>query len=177
MNITRTACFITLVAPLLLSAGCGSGSDDDFGFARVENLAAADNTIPVGDGTAVAADFSFDHAAVDDGDRVFLVIRVPQGLELRPDTSELETTSGDDKIGAEVTNCATGEQFLLYDMDRFDLDNVTSPSRNADGRLKFTLDGLEPGVNVVRAYASTDRPLFGCGQDFLTDEEIAIQVD
>ena len=72
-------------------------------------------------------------------------------------------------------NCASGEQFLLYDMDRFDLENATSPV--ADARLKFTLDGIAPGVSIVRAFADTDRPVFACGDDFLSDEEVAIEVD
>jgi hypothetical protein len=178
VNIFRTIRCALLTATALMCIGCGgSGSNDNFGFADVENLAVADNSIIIGDGTAVAADLAYDPSAVQDGDRVFLVVRVPERLALRPDTSEIETTSGDDKVGAEVTNCASGEQFLLYDLDRFDLENAISPTRGANARLKFTLDGLSPGTAIVRARADTDRPIFGCGEDFLSDEEIAIEIN
>jgi hypothetical protein len=170
----------TLLALSLIVGCCSCGSDSDsFGYARVENLAAADRSLSVGEGTALAADFSFDRGSVADGDRVFLIVQLPPGFEYRDGTSELETTSGDKKIGPQLTTCdATGESYLLYDMDRFDLENTLAPSRNAEARLKFTIDAVQRvDVGVVRAYADSDRPIFGCGQDFITDEEVAIEVD
>ena len=111
-------------------------------------------------------------------DNVVVVVRLPPELEYRDDTSEIDGSAGDDKVGAQVTHCAdTGETFLVYDLDRFDLDEARNPSGDADARLTLTIDGVLPTSSTeIGARAEENGVSFSCGGVFLPDESIVVDV-
>ena len=171
---------VALSLPLILTSGCGGsgdGHDDSLGGAQVENIDSQDRTLEVGEGTVVAADFNFNFAYVDDGGHVFVVVHLPAGLALREGTSEIEKND-DDRVGAEVTPCISGESYLVYDLNFDDLAGAQPPSRDAAARLKFTVDAISsnPGA-IIEASADSDLPVFSCTRTFLSDAATAIDVD
>jgi len=173
-----------LVLTALSFAGCSSNDDngdDFFNSARVVDLAVEDSTIHVGDGTVLAVNFSFDASNVfNDDDNVSVVVRLPEGIEYRDDTSEIDGVSGDDGVGAQVVRCvASGETYLIYDLDRFDLDNAANPAGDGDAVITLTIDATKRGdFATIEAAADGDRtPLFSCGSSFASDEQVSIEVD
>lgn len=165
-----------LVSALSLSA-CGTESDTE-ADARVVDIFLEDSTIDVGDATVVRVDFRFDSSAVlDDGDNVRLVVRLPEGIQFRDGTAELVTLFGDDRIGAQVTNCSlSGESYLLFDMDEFDLDDVADIDGEADARLKLTIDAVaRTGVEAIGATANNSQVPFSCGDFFVAEEATAVE--
>lgn len=174
-----TALFL---APIF-AAGCGSGNDPIFGgggATNVDEIQAEDGVIGVGEGSVVRFDFSFDSSQVLSNDgNVQLVVRLPRGLRFRVDSAEIDGFGSDDKsVGAQVLECReTGESYLLFDMDRFDLRNAQSPGSGSDARLTLTVDGTKQSSTlVVEAKADNDRVAFGCDQTFIPDEQEVIAV-
>jgi hypothetical protein len=180
---TNSHFFVTMtLAALVFTVGCGSGNDPIFGggeATNVDEIQAEDGVIGVGEGTVVRFDFSFDTNEVlsDDGD-VQLVVRLPRGLRFRPDSAEIDGFGSDDKsVGAQVLECRdSGESYLLFNMDRFDLRNAQSPG-NSDARLTLTVDGTKRSSSlVVEAKADDNRVAYGCDLTFIPDEQEVIAV-
>ncbi len=169
----------TLGVGLLFLTACGSDSEDFFGDTQVETLSVNDSTIQLGEGTVLAVEFSFDENRVlSGGKNVRLVVKLPAELRYRDETAEIEEDFSDRKIGAQVTRCAaTGESYLLFDMDDNDLENASTPGNGADAKLKLTIDGISRAqFTVVAAQAREATPLFACGENFISDEQIAVSV-
>lgn len=172
-----------LLLLLALSVGsCSSDSDDDDDFfedADVIDLSVEDSNIEVGEGTVLAVEFSFDADRVfNDGDNVVVVVKLPEGLEFRDGTSEIDGVDGDDSLGAQIVRCSgSNETYLIFDMDEFDLDNASNPPGDADAVLTMTVDGVAPvDFETIEATAGDNEPLFECGERFISDEQAAITV-
>ena len=167
---------------LFSSVGCG-GSDDIFGSGgrtEVDEIRADDTVLALGEGTVVKFNFSFDNDDVlnDDGN-VRLVVKLPNGLKYRADSAEIDELGNSDRdIGAQLLECsASGESYLLFDMDRFDLRSASSPDSDSDAQLKLTVDGVRRGSTlVIEARADKDRVAYGCQQTFIPDEQEVLSV-
>jgi hypothetical protein len=168
------------LSTVYLSA-CGSDDENLFGgeSTEVREISLEDETIQRGEGTIMKVNFSFDQNDVffDDGD-VNLVIRLPSGIGFRPSSSEIDASgSNDDGVEPQLFSCPTGETYLLFAMDRFDLDNAAAPGDGADAQMKLTVDGESRGANlVIEARADEGRIIFGCNQLFIPDEQTSITV-
>ena len=160
--------------------GCsGSDDDDDFGGGGVTRVRADDRQLSVGEGTVLAVDFEFDRDDVFiDDDNVTVALRLPPELRYRDDTSEIDGVSTDDGVGARVTFCQdTGETFLEYDLDRFDLDDAKNPDGDADARLTLTVDAVAAGSSVeIEAIADSNGVAYSCGGRFLSDESEFVSI-
>ena len=162
---------------LFLSTGCDTSGDNDFFDAEVTDLDVHDEAIHLGEGTVVRAAFGFDNRAVfEDHDNVALVVKLPAGLSYREGTAELHNETGDDSIGAQITQCPDGTTFLLFDMDRHDLNDLEDPSGDALGDLTLTVDGNFTGPWLIEARARQDVVFFGCNQVFNNDASVYLTV-
>ncbi len=181
----KNTAFVTIVSSLALLAsmvGCGD-SDSIFGSGgstEVDEIEADDGVIALGEGTVVTFNFSFDDDDVlnDDGN-VRLVVKLPRGLRYRADSSEIdEPGSSDKKVGAQILECSSsGDSYLLFDMDRFDLRGANAPNSDSDAQLKLTVDGTRRGSTlVIEARADKDRIAYGCEVNFLPDEQEVVSV-
>lgn len=162
-------------------AGCSGSDDDNFVSAVVTTIEVSDSVIAVGQGSVIAVDFSFSADDIfNDRKRIFLVVRLAPALAFREGTSEIDGAfSGDDEgVGAQITNCLeSGETFLLFNLDRFDLDEAENPAGDADARLNFTVDGILPEPQaIISARADGSPAIFTCGVEFIPEAATAIQV-
>ena len=183
-NMKTTSLLTILCSFALLSSITGCGGDDDIfgsgGSTEVDEIQADDGVIALGEGTVVTFNFSFDNDDVlnDDGN-VRLVVKLPNGLKYRADSSEIdEAGSSDKEVGAQILECATsGETYLLFDMDRFDLRSANAPNSDSDAQLKLTVDGTRRGSTlVIEARADKDRIAYGCNINFFPDEQEVVSV-
>jgi hypothetical protein len=138
------------VALLTIGLGSCSGDDEDddpdfFDDAEVVDLSLEDSTIEVNEATILAVEFSFDFSRVfDDDENVVIVVRLPEGIEFRDGTSEIDGIDGDEEVGAQIVRCSgSDETFLIFDMDRFDLDDASNPPGDADAVLTLTIEGSD----------------------------------
>jgi hypothetical protein len=124
--------------------------------------------------------FSFDNDDVlDDKGNVRLVVKLPNGLKYRANSSEIdEVGSSDKEVGAQLLECSSsGESYLLFDMDRFDLRSANAPNSDSDAQLKLTVDGTRRGSTlVIEARADKDRVAYGCDVSFVPDEQEVLSV-
>lgn len=159
--------------------GCTSDNNSDISSSRAVDIELQDRTLQVGEGTVLQVDFSFDTGDVLNGnDNVVVTVRLPAGLSLRSGTSEIDggSNSDDEGVGAQITQCSNGDTFLVYDLDRFDLDKAANPSGDADARLKLTIDAddiVRNGIIEARADSSA---FFTCDGLFLSDVRTGINV-
>jgi hypothetical protein len=182
MKNTPLLTFFSSIALLTSFTGCG-GDDDIFGSGgrtEVDEIQADDGVIALGEGTVVTFNFSFDDDDVlnDDGN-VRLVVKLPNGLRYRPNSSEIDEPGSNDKeVGAQILECSSsGESYLLFDMDRFDLRGADAPNSDSDAQLKLTVDGTRRGSTlVIEARADKDRIAYGCDVSFVPDEQEVISV-
>ena len=163
---------------LFCSCGGSGGDDTNFLSAHVVDIQAVDDSLEVGEGTVVAVDFTFDPFLVfDDGRNVVVTVRLPEGLDYRDNTSEVDGESADREIGAQVTFCPnSGETFLVYDMDDVDLEGAQNPPGEALARLTLTVDAIGRTSDGVVARADSDIPDDICSRDFFGDEGVFIDV-
>jgi hypothetical protein len=163
-------------------AACGGGDDDTFfgrGTTEVREISLDEDVINRGEGTVMRVNFSFDENEVLFDERnVSLVVKLPAGLAFREDSSEIDGPgSNDEGVEPQIFQCRSGETYLLFDMDRFDLDNASAPDDGADAQMKLTVDGIAAGANlVIEARADEGRISFGCGTMFIPDEQALITV-
>ncbi len=168
-----------LCATALLLSGCSGSDDDNSGIsARVIDLLLDDDTIRVGEGSVLRSYFSFSSDRVfDDGANVVVVVRLPNGVTFRDGSAEIQRPLDDDSVGAQITNCPTGEQFLLFDLDSNDLDAAENPSGDADAELSLTVDGVAETTAVdIQVIARENTVNFQCGAPFAADRAVSIVV-
>ncbi len=168
----------TIITAILLASCSGSDSNSSFS-AGVTDVRVENSSINVGEFTVAAIDFTYSADGVfNDKRNVQLVVRLPSELSYAEGTAELDQAVGeDDKIGAQVTRCADGDTYLLFDMDRFDLDGAANPDGDSDARLTLTVQGVKAApVVYLEAAARDEYTPFGCGQPFLVDEDAAISI-
>ncbi|MCB0359994.1 MAG: hypothetical protein KDD44_10170 [Bdellovibrionales bacterium] len=173
-----------LPAALLIggvSACSDSNSDDGIVSANVVTIEVSDNVLAVGQASIVAADFSYSANLIFGEDKhVFVTIRIAPGLDFREGTSEIDgiTSSDDESVGADITRCPeSGEMFLVFDLDRFDLDSAQNPSGDADARLNFTVDAVAASPqSTISARADATPSIFACGEEFIPEAITVLQV-
>ena len=169
---------LLLLAVLFIFTGCSSSDDDESVSAVVTNFEVNDSTLSVGEGSVASVEFSFSSNAVFDDDKnLVITLRLPSSLRLREGTSEIDGVR-DESVGAQITNCpATGEQFLVFDLDRFDLEEASNPNGDADARLTLTVDAIQAQeIAIVGARADGDIPIFACGLQFPVERELAMRI-
>lgn len=184
LNKSLNCLFFGSFSLIVLSlAACGGSDGDDsgpgLGTAGVVSLELDDNLIEVGDGTVLRVGFSFSSSRVfDDNENVEVVVRVPEEASFRLGTAEIQVPASDNAVGAQITNCvATGEQFLLFDLDENDLALAENPSGDADAELSLTIDGDQAGESLsVQAAASSEGVPFSCGAPFPAQAEVTLSV-
>lgn len=158
--------------------GCADEDEDDsIDSSQVVSLELDENLLTILEKTVLQVDFTFSSDGVfDDGENVVLAVKLPDGILYVEGSAELDTIFGDDGIGAQVSFCSTGETFLVFDMDNFDLNDLENPEGNADGRLTLTVQGLAPiPISAIEARAD-DNATFRCEQLFVPDQQVAIGV-
>lgn len=176
----RTVIALLSILVSLPLSGCGSDSDG-FVTAYVVDVQADNTTLQVGDdGTIVRVSFAFDVSEVLDGnERVVVVILLPSSLVLRGDSAEVdgEIESNDKRVGAQTTSCGTNGTFLVFDLDRFDLDNAGNPGGIADARLDFIIDAVsENDFAEISARADGSTPIIECDRDLVYEAGTALLV-
>lgn len=173
-------CLALLLAGTAFSvASCGN-DDDGFNNSEVTDLDVQEDQLFVGEGTVVRVDFTFDASDVfDDDENISIGVRLPNGLVYRDGTAEIDAAGGDESVGAQISTClSTGESFLFFDLDRFDLDDADNPTGDADARLTFTVDAVAAaGTGFIQARADDDSIAFSCGEPFFFDEQIGITIN
>jgi len=161
----------------------GCSDDDNFtggGVTEVVEITADDSSIPVGGGTVVRFNFSFDQNDVffDDGE-VNLVVKLPAELSYRDNSAEIDRPGSRDKdTDPRVRRCLDGESFLSFTFDESDLDDADVPFDGGDASLKLTVDGERRGGLVAIEAAADDGVVpFGCSQSFIPEEQEIISVE
>jgi hypothetical protein len=168
-----------LLALIVCSVSCGKNSV--FGNGRNSNvveIGSDDGVIRVGESTVIRVDFEYSFNEVfDDGENVIVLVRLGAELRLREGTSEIQGNFGDESVGAQVTNCDTGEQYLLFDLDDNDLSGAEDPFGEGDAELSFTVDAVVENPNaVIDALATNNSVFFECGGTFRGEEVTVVTV-
>lgn len=169
---------ITISLLAFATISCGGGDDDPFFFddgdTEVEDIFTDDNNLRVGEATVVRTRFSFDNEDVfGDDESVSVIVRLPSELRFRLATAEIQEVGSDDnEVGAQVFNCPTGEQYLLFELDDNDLSGAEDPSGDADAELSLTVDAVSPALSgaVISALASRNSFGFNCGDVFESED-------
>ena len=174
--------FLSISLLALATISCGGG--DDFPFfdndTEVKDISVDDRSLNIGQGTVVRTKFSFDENDVfSDDDNVSVVIRLPEQLKFRLNTAEIQESGEDEEVGAQVFNCPTGEQYLLFDLDENDLSGAEDPSGDADAELTLTVDAFSLSLSgvVIEATASSNGPDFACGEAFESEESEVVVIN
>lgn len=174
MNVFRTSLmtFLALISSASLIA-CGSNDDGDSTHSsRVVSLNADRNPVTAAEGSIVSVDFSFSSDEVfDDGQNVVVVVHIPQELTFREGTSEVDSSTGEDRdVGPQGFNCGALGTYFLFDLDSDDLALADNPSGDADGRLKFTVDTVSATPTAqIQAIARNNTVGFSCESGFTPD--------
>lgn len=172
-----------LLTPLFgatVLTGCGGdgGDDNNVPGSSVVSIDTDTNPIPVGQAGILSVNFSYSANDVfDDGVNVVVVVHLPSNLRYRADTSEVDLPFGDDRqVGAQVTECGANGQFLLFDLDKSDLEAADNPGGDADARLTLTVDAVQATPTAtVQAIAHDETVPFDCN-GFVPDAVLGIAV-
>ena len=156
---------IGCLASIVLLFGC-SGSDDVEGGGEVVNIETEDVAIPEGGATVLKFSFAYDvNAVMSHGESIDLVVKLPPELAYREGTAEVQTSDGDEEVGAQIFHCLNGDTYLLFVLDEYDLDDAIDPAGDADAQLNLTVDAVASGFPNIEA-AAGDNVAFECGFDF-----------
>ena len=173
-----SAVLISLSA--LALASCGDSDDifDNDDSAEVEDLRLDDSTLSLGEATVLRTEFSYSSDGLfNDGERAVVVIRLPQEVRFREGSSEIQRPIDDNSTGAQVVDCDSGEQYLLFDLDDNDLARAENPSGDADAELSLTVDSVAAGSQVIiSARARENSVFFQCGQPFDSDRDVVLTI-
>ena len=123
--------------------------------------------------------FSFSSDDVfNDNNIVSVVLQIPKELSFRLGTGEIQSRIGkDNEVGAVITNCPNGEQYLLFELDDNDLSGASNPSGDADAELTVTVDSNNTSqAAVIQAFASRDSAFFACDQPFEGEDSEVIRI-
>lgn len=166
---------------LLILTSCGNDPIfNDSNSTEVVDLFADDESLNNGESTVLRARFSFsDDDVFNDDNIVAVVFQIPNELRFRLGTAEIQASIGDDNdIGAQITDCPGGEQYLLFELDDNDLIDAEDPSGEAKAELTLTLDSANTSVGaLVQAFASRDSAFFGCGLVFDGEDSEVIVIN
>lgn len=182
INRNTIASFLPILSILLavtLLGACNSDDENSGISARIVEFFLDDNTINVGESTVLRSRFTFSANRVfDDGEHVMLVIRLPIEVAFRTGSAELQRPIDDRSVGAQITDCPeTGEQFLLFNLDDNDLRTVGNPEGEADAELALTIDAVTPAqAAIIQGVAQNNTVIFSCGEPFISDRDLAIQI-
>jgi hypothetical protein len=167
-----------LLSTLIFAPLFGCGADDDDIVARVVDLFLDDRRLSTGDSTVLRAQFVFSSDRVfGDNDDIFLVVQVPPELSFREGSAEVQGRFDED-VSPRITDCGPGQEtYLRFRLDDEDLAIASNPSGSADAELALTLDAQIPGaVIVISAAADNDEIPFDCGEPFLFDRQVSMEI-
>lgn len=176
---------VKIFSALLIFLGLFAGSCNDSNedpSANVVNMELSDTTIRVGEGTVLSVEFSFSANPVfSDNEDIFVVVHLPNGLDYRNDTAEIDGRITDEDVSPRLTFCSdSGETYLLFVLDRYDLDNADNPSGDADARLTLTVDAVDATVAdrslLIDARADGNEPVFSCNDTFAAEGALSLRV-
>jgi hypothetical protein len=161
--------------------GCGSNQNlSGSGATEVIEIQSNDSTIPLGGGSVIKFNFSFDHNEVftDDG-KVYLVVKLPPQLAYRDNSAELDRLGSHDRDeDPSIKTCSSGESFLAWTFDQSDLRDSADPLDGGDAQLKLTVEGTLVGEFVtIEAAADDGMVRYECAREFRSDEEEVIRVE
>lgn len=160
-------------------SACG-GDDDNSGLvAQIIEMFFTDDTIRVGEGTVLHVLFSYSSDRVfDENEMVSVVVRLPAETTFRNGTAEIQRPADDESVGAQIFDCpASGEQFLLFDLDENDLATAGNPDGDADAELTLTVDALLANPDArIQATARENGVPFACGEPFIADMEASLAI-
>lgn len=141
--------------------------------ASIVSIGVEKGTLTVGESTGMNVTVTYGESRVlQGGERVVVVIKLPNGAAYTEDSSGIATSSSSVGVSPAVLNCAGGESYLSYDLGAAELQNAADPDgqANADFRLILSVDGVsQVGATTISAGAADNAQSFGCGQNF--DEE------
>ncbi len=165
---------------LITACACGGGSDSAFsGGANVVKISMRDSSLSRGDGTVVSVDFAYDADTLYEGEDLVLVVKLPKEVEYRDGTAEVDGVVEDDKVGIQILNCAeSGESYIVFDLDKNDLDTADDPSGDADARVKFTIDTKAATLHsFIGARSEFKGVFFSCSQVFISDSQTTFSIE
>ncbi len=182
-NFIKFAASFVLGLGAVALLGCTTDEDDNNdsnSSTQITEIDADDSTILLGEGTVVRFNFLFDEEDVfDDDGRVELVVKLPNELVYRSGSAEIDgfSTQDDEGVTPEILRCNGGISYLVFDLDRYDLDEASPPSDDADAQLTMTIDGRLTGDNLsIEARADEESVSYGCDESFYPDEVQEVSV-
>jgi len=170
---------ILFVVPVMV--GCSDSNDTNSwgGTTRVVEVTADDDFVRLDKGVVFRVNFSFDEEDIfNDQGQVHLVMKLPNELEFREGSAEIDGFNSRDDEGVEptVVECSDGT-YLSFTLIRYDLDEAEPPTEDADAQLKLTIEGKDlVSSAVVEAAADEGEVPFGCETTFIPDEQEVISV-
>ena len=154
----------------------GSGEPQD---ARVVSMSLDNSVLLVGEIGTLSIEPTFAKSRVAAGERVAIVLRLPQGVRYQQEGSAIQTTSGFRGVGAVVTKCADGTSFAALDLGSAELADSQDPdgAEDADTRLIIGMVAESPTAPVPVQAAAADNSLgFSCDSGFEQEDEVDVEV-
>lgn len=171
-NLIFRGFFVVLILTQMNCGGSGDSSGGD-----VNAIIVDDSVINVGGASVVQVEFSFDADEVFNHSReVIIVLHLAPGIVFHPGSGEVDIPGGNDlPASGQITNCNTGDSFVLFNLNKQDLLTADNPSGDADARLTLTIDAIAPGTSTIEGEAG-DVATFACGQEFNAQATAIIEV-
>jgi len=175
LRVASAVCFLVFGC-----TGCGEGTSEYIGgITEVVEIDSDDTTIPLGDGSVVRVNFSFDQNEVfsEDGS-ISLVLKFPRQLSYRQDSAEIDKSGSRDRdVDPRVKRCGNGDTYLVFTLGESELDDAAPPGEFADAQLKLTLDGERQGEFIsIQGAADENIVPFSCTSEFDFDEQEIVSV-
>jgi hypothetical protein len=125
----------------------------------------------------MAVDFSFSsNALMSEGDNVIVAVKLPKSVGLEEGTSEIDGLFSDRKVSPQTKSCsATGDLYLVFDMDWSDLAGAANPDGDADARLTMTLVALK-AASTVTIEAAARNSFFAISCDTIFEPDMQVQM-
>ena len=169
-----------LAGLLVLAAsigGCGSNDEDTDALIREMNF--NDSVISRGDGSVLKVDVQFSRDRIfNEDDELVIVLELPESLEYRRGSAEVQAPFEDEDVGANEVLCPSGVSYLEIELDEDDLFSAEDPDGKADARVTLTLDGVRTdALAVVRGKAAYNGAYFSCADGLIgSDASASIRV-
>ncbi|MCO6431050.1 MAG: hypothetical protein J5J00_09340 [Deltaproteobacteria bacterium] len=169
---------VYLIVLVLLMPACGGSGRSLQGKYSVTDVNILANDIEVGE--SVRVEVFFETKTEGDGtpDGVDLVVRIPAELEYVSGTSAIydgDTNNSDRYTPQLITECETGESYLIYEFQDFDLFNREVGGAGNFG-IRLEARGVSPVAATFVGATAGDREGFECGEQFAAEENEAVQV-
>lgn len=173
---------ISLVALLAIfvavTCGCGSSGSSLQGTYSVKDVNILANDINIGESVRVEVFFETKTEVDGTPDGLDVIVRIPAELDFVPGSSGIYDNSTDDSDSytpQEVVRCETGEIFLVYQFNDFDLFEREIGTAGSFG-LKFEARGRSTVSSTFVGATAGSSETFRCGEFYAAEENEAVQV-